>query len=161
MIKTILIAAFFASSAQQASASAMSEELSKCLALRELAEKHEAWKADFHRFQQDSTLTAKQRLDVSRMTMAKVSDRLMKVQRLGRFEGQNRALISDSSRFLKDLDEGLVTKTTAQKIMNSALPKFELALDTSLEKANSNLECDLVQGPASAPATNNGKAALR
>jgi hypothetical protein len=108
-----------------------------CSALKDLESKHRTWRADFHRFQRTSAnvLSADEQSFVQRRSLKIVIDRLRDIQSLSGHESNNRGLINDATRFLAAYDRNEITNTSASRLMTSALPKFEDAIDDALFKA--------------------------
>lgn len=152
MLKQLFLFALIICGIQPTSATAMSEELSKCLSLKDLAKEHQAWKAGFQRFQADAddTLTPDEKFSLQRTTLDLVLKRLMRVQRLAGLEKNNRGLVNDTSRFLVSLDDNMIARSSARYLMTSAIPKFEDALDDAFNRASINNEaCDILPSSSS------------
>ncbi len=145
MSKQIFIAILLVAGFQQAFASAMSDELSKCLALRDLAKQHQSWKSEFHQFQSDDSLTPDEKFSLQKTTFDLVLKRLIRTQSLAGLDSDNRGLINDASRFLVTLNDSMITQSSASYLMTSALPKFEDALDDVFFRASiKNNTCDIL-----------------
>lgn len=133
MVKAILSALILTVVSSQSFASAMSVERSRCLALETHHKAHSTWKLTFRDFQMNPNLTEQQRFEVSMGAAPKVLARLQNIQKITRKENQNHALISETMRFLKAMeDDGIYTKSFAVKLMSHALPKFEDAIDSAI-----------------------------
>lgn len=136
-------------------ATAMSPQRSRCLALEEISKSHVAWKLEFRRFQTDETLTMDQKYNVGMRTAPKVLSRLQTIQKITNAENRNKGLISDTTRFLKAMENDIYTKQFAVKLLEHALPKFEDTIDEAIfhgEIENQCLGQDLVHRSKSSKA---------
>lgn len=145
MLKRLLVIVLGVGCFQQALATAMSEDLSRCLELKKIATQHQTWKSDFERYQKDNFLNADEKFELQKITLRVVLNRLKLVQNLADLNRSNSGLIRDTVRFLYALEKDTITPASARKVMTSALPKFERTIDEALKLASeSNKSCEIL-----------------
>ncbi|MFN7728795.1 MAG: hypothetical protein ACK5P7_06540 [Bdellovibrio sp.] len=130
-----------------AQATAMSTEVSKCLAMKSIAKSFEDFRLTHDRFKQDAPhLSFEDRFQVSHLGAQKIVREIERLKALAELTGSD-ALLDEANRLFRELNLKNITRESALPVLTRGLDNLVDKMASTIDRAENKTQCELTFKP--------------